>query len=60
MTFVKRNFVTKASKKLNKTRISSLTMRSQDFFSEFYYPEEIVTENVGNVEVLSISRALPI
>ena len=30
------------------------------FFSEFYYPDEIVTENEGNVEVLSISRVLPI
>ena len=36
-------------------------MRSkEDFFSEFHYPEEIVTENEGNVEVLSISRSLPI
>ena len=36
-------------------------MRSEeDFFSQFYYPDEIVTENEGNVEVLSISRALPI
>ena len=42
--------------KLNKTRISSLTMSSEDFFSEFYHPDEIVTEN----EVLSISCALPI
>ena len=32
----------------------------EDFFSEFYYPDEIVTENEGNVEVLSISRTLPI
>ena len=32
----------------------------EDFFSEFYYPDEFVTENEGNVEVLSISRALPI
>ena len=32
-------------------------MRSEeDFFSEFYLPEEIVTENGGNVEVLSIAR----
>ena len=36
-----------------------LTIRSEDFFSEFYYPDEIVTENEGNV-VLSISRALPV
>ena len=36
-------------------------MRSEKhFFSEFYYPDEIVTENEGNVEVHSISRALPI
>ena len=36
-------------------------MRSEeDFFSEFDYPDKIVTENEGNVEVLSISRALPI
>ena len=36
-------------------------MRSEeDFFSEFNYPDEIVTENEGNVEVLFISRALPI
>ena len=33
-------------------------MHSEDFFSEFYYPDEIVTETEGNVEVLSISRAL--
>ena len=32
----------------------------EDFFSEFYYPDKTVTENEGNVEVLSISRALPI
>ena len=32
----------------------------EDFFSEFYHPDEIVTENEGNVEVLSFSRALPI
>ena len=31
-------------------------MRSEeDFFSEFYYPDQIVTDNEGNVEVLSIS-----
>ena len=36
-------------------------MRSEeDFFSEFYYPDEIVTENEGIVEVLSTSGALPI
>ena len=40
--------------------LSSLTMISEeDFFSEFYYPYEIVTEIEGNVEVLSISLALP-
>ena len=44
---------------MNKTSISSFTKRSEDFFSEFYYPGEIVTENEGNVDVLSISRALP-
>ena len=32
----------------------------EDFFSEFYYPNEIVTENEGNVEVLSVLHALPI
>ena len=31
----------------------------EDFFSEFYYPDEIVTKNEGNVGVLPISRALP-
>ena len=35
-------------------------MRSEVFFPEFYYPDEIVKENEGDVEVLSISRALPI
>jgi len=36
-------------------------MRSEeDFFSEFYYPDEIVTENEGNVEFLSIQCAFPI
>ena len=40
---------------------SSLTMSSEeDFFSKFYYSDKIVTENEGNVEVLSISRALPV
>ena len=32
----------------------------EDVFSEIYYPDEIETENEGNVEVLSISRALPV
>ena len=32
----------------------------EDLFSEFYYPDAIVTENEVIVEVLSISRALPI
>ena len=55
--FAERNF----SKKLNETPISSLTMSSEeDFFSEFYHSDKIVTENEGNVEVLSISCALPI
>ena len=27
-------------------------MRSEDFFSEFYHPDEFVTEHGGNVEVL--------
>ena len=31
----------------------------EDSFSEFYYPNEILTENEGNVEVLSISCPLP-
>ena len=35
-------------------------MRTEDFLSEFYYLDEIVTENEGNVEVLSISRGLSI
>ena len=35
-------------------------MDSEDFFSEFYHPDEIVTENEGNEEVLSILHALPI
>ena len=34
-------------------------MSSEDFFADFY-PDEIVTENEGIVEVLSITRALPI
>ena len=32
----------------------------EDFFSEFYYTDKIVTENEGNVGVLSISRPLPV
>ena len=32
----------------------------EDFFSEFDYTNKIVTENEGNVGVLSISRALPV
>ena len=32
----------------------------EDLFSEFYYPNEMLTENEGNVEVLSISRTLPV
>ena len=35
-------------------------MRSEEFFFEFYYPDEFVAENEGKLEVLSISRALPI
>ena len=35
-------------------------MRSEDFFSEFDYPDKIVTVNEGSVEVLSISCALPV
>ena len=35
-------------------------MFTEDFFNEFFYPDEIVTGNEGNVGVLSISRALPI
>ena len=35
-------------------------MSSEDFLSEFHYPDEILTENESNLEVLSISRALPI
>ena len=35
-------------------------MHSEDFFSEFYYPDESVTENEDNVEVLSIPHTLPI
>ena len=31
-------------------------MRSEDFFSEFYYPDKIVTENEGNGEVLYFAR----
>ena len=55
MTFAERNFV--KSKELNKILISSLTTGSaEDFFYEFYYPDEIVTGNQSNVEVLSISR----
>ena len=43
---------------MNKTRISSLTVRSKkDFCSEFYYPDEILTENEGNVKVLSLSNS---
>ena len=32
----------------------------EDFFSEFYYPDESETENEGNVELLSFSRACKI
>ena len=36
-------------------------MRSEeDYFSEFYYSDIIVTENEDNVRVPSISCALPI
>ena len=36
-------------------------MRSEkDLFCKFDYPDEIVTENEGNVDVLSILRALPV
>ena len=46
---------------IEKTRISPFTMSSEEyFFSEFYYLLEILTENEGNVEVLSILRALPV
>ena len=43
----------KKGPKLITTHISSLTMCSgEDFFSELYYPHEIVTGNGDNVEVL--------
>ena len=35
-------------------------MSSEDFFSEFYYPDKIAPENEGNVEVLSTFNALSI
>ena len=35
-------------------------MRSEDFFAKFDYPDKIVTENEGSVEVLPILRALPV
>ena len=36
-------------------------MRSEeDFFYEFYHPDEIVTGNESNVKFLSMWRALPI
>ena len=36
-------------------------MRSEeDLFSEFDDLDKIVTENEGNVEIFSISRALPV
>ena len=31
----------------------------EDFFPEFYYPDEIATENESNVDVLFISCARP-
>ena len=58
MTIAERNFV-KKKEEIEQNTIFSLTMRSdKDFFSDFYYPDEIVTGNEGNVEVLYISRAL--
>ena len=34
-------------------------MRSEEeLFSEFFYPDEIVTENEGNAEVLSTSLCI--
>ena len=35
-------------------------MTSEEYFFSEFYLDEIVTENEGNVEVLSISRALRI
>ena len=35
-------------------------MSFEEFLSEFYYPDEIVTETESNIEVLSISRAFPV
>ena len=34
----------KKSKKMNNTHIFNLTMSSEDLFSEFYFPDEIVPE----------------
>ena len=50
--------------KLNKTRIASLIVSSEhNFFPECYYPDEIVTENEGNVKIslfhaLCLSKAI--
>ena len=39
------NLVTVGKQEIEQTRMSSLTMRSEeDFFSEFNYPDEIVTK----------------
>ena len=58
VTFTERNFPKK--QEFEQNMYLFFNYASEDFFSEFYYPNEIVTENEGNLEVLSILCALPI
>ena len=61
MTFAERDFVKKQKFEQNTYLFFNYRYAFwRRLLSEFYYPDEIVTENEGNVEVLSISRALPI
>ena len=54
------NLVTFAERKFVKKRVIEQNMylfsNSEEFFFEFYYIDEIVTENEGNVEVISVTR----
>ena len=55
MTFAETKFVWKQEIEQNIYLFFVSRSSEEDFFSEFYYPDENGTENKGNVEVLSIS-----
>ena len=60
MTFPEKKKTSLKKQEIEQTRFFFNYEFWRRFFSEFYYPDEIVTKNEGNVEVFSISRALPV